>query len=85
MTELDIEFDTLKRHIRKDIVLDTGGNLLLGIGLYCWVGHPAWVLAWMRSEAFIVLSTGTGIFNLFHLPGRLRRFRRWQELREGGR
>lgn len=75
------EADTLRLQIRRDIVLDTLGNTLLGLGLYAWFGHGSWVPAWMRSEAFVVCAVATGLLNLIHFPRRLARLRRWQELR----
>ena len=79
-----IEMNLLRPQIRRDILVDTVGNLLLGLGLYAWFGRGNWLPQLLRTETFVVLSISTGLLGLAHLPARLRRMRRWNELRDSG-
>jgi len=78
------EINMLRPQIRRDILVDVTSNLLLGTGLYAWFSRANWLPHILRSETFIVLSISTGLLGLAHLPARLRRMRRWQELRDSG-
>jgi hypothetical protein len=76
------EAEALRPLIRRDIVIDIVGNTLLGAGLYAWFGRSHWLPHLFRTETFIVLCVSTGLLNLIHLPARVRRMRRWQEIRD---
>lgn len=75
-------FLQLQRHVYRDMVLDTLGNTLLGLGVYAWFYDAAWIHPLLETPAFIVLATATGILNLFQIPARLRRLRLWLALRQ---
>jgi hypothetical protein len=76
------EAAALRPQIRRDVLIDIVGNILLGAGLYGWFGKSHWLPHVFRTETFVVLCVSTGLLNLFHLPARLRRMRRWQEIRD---
>jgi len=78
------EVNILRPQIRRDVFIDIIGNLLLASGLYAWFGRASWVPHIFRTEVFVVLSISTGLLSLANLPARLRRMRRWQELRDKG-
>lgn len=77
------EYRELQRQVRRDIILDTLGNTLLGLGLYAWFSDATWLHPLLETPAFIIGATATGIMNLVHLPARVRRLRRWQQIRQG--
>ena len=76
------EVEALRPQIRRDILIDILGNTLLGAGLYAWFGKSQWLPHLFRTELFIVFCVSTGLLNLVHLPARVRRMRRWQEIRD---
>lgn len=78
------EVNLLRPQIRRDIVIDVTGNLLLASGLYAWFSRASWLPHVFRTEVFIVLSISTGLLSLANLPARVRRMRRWQQLRDSG-
>lgn len=69
-----------RQQIRRDMLLDTLGNIALGLGLWGWLGtEPG--NGWLAEPALFIPLTATGILNLLHLPARLRRLREWQRQR----
>jgi hypothetical protein len=79
MTEKRPATSDLRRRIRRDLLLDTLGNVALGLGLWGWLGHGD--PAWLQQPAVFIALTATGVLNLLHLPARLRRLREWQRRR----
>lgn len=80
----DEEFRALSHLVYRDLILDTCGNLCLGLGLYLVFSHhaastyPAWLLS---AEAKAVL-VATGILNLRFIGMRFRRLQAWQIARQ---
>lgn len=81
------ELKALRRQIRKDMIIDLVGNLLLAVGIWGWFhsqnnaapwSWEDWRSAVQHPYVFIPL-TATGVLNLVHLPARLRRMRDWQQ------
>lgn len=79
----DPEYRALTRRITLDMILDTAGNLMLGIGLYLAFSEAArnWP-AWMQEPAVKAALIATGVLNLRLLPARFRRLRTWREARD---
>lgn len=78
----DAEYRALTRQLLADLVLDTGGNIALALGLYLTFTRPETHLpAWLHSPAALALLLATGLINLRLIPVRLRRLQRWQSER----
>ena len=79
----DAEFNALSRLVYRDLILDTLGNLCLGLGLYLVFSdqaatYPVWLLT---AEAKAILIA-TGIINLRFIVIRFRRLQTWQIARQ---
>lgn len=79
----DEQYHALSRLVYRDLVLDTLGNLCLGLGLYLVFSdqaatYPAWLLT---AEAKAILIA-TGIINLRFIMTRFRRLQAWQVARQ---
>ena len=79
----DEQYHALSRLVYRDLVLDTLGNLCLGLGLYLvfrdqTATYPAWLLT---AEAKAILIA-TGIINLRFIMTRFRRLQAWQVARQ---
>lgn len=75
----DPEYRALTRRLLIDLVLDTGGNLALGLGLYLVFSRPEPHLpVWLQSPEVLAILLATGLINLRLIPARLRRLRLWQ-------
>jgi len=68
----------LSPQLRRDMVLDTVGNLALALGLWGWLAWRDGGSGGLALPAVFIALTATGILNLLHLPGRLRRLRDWR-------
>ncbi|MDO8330774.1 MAG: hypothetical protein Q7T36_09930 [Fluviicoccus sp.] len=84
MTPLtDAEFQLLTRQVYRDLLVDTTGNLLLGLGLWlAFSRHAQDMPLWMQSPELKAALIATGILNLRFLMARLRRLRLWQSERQ---
>ena len=79
----DAEFQLLTRQVYRDLLVDTTGNLLLGLGLWlAFSRHAHGMPLWMQSPEFKAVLIATGILNLRFLMARLRRLRLWQSERQ---
>ncbi len=79
----DEQFQALSRLVYRDLILDTLGNLCLGLGLYLVFSdqaatYPVWLLT---AEAKAILIA-TGIINLRFIVIRFRRLQTWQIARQ---
>ena len=79
----DEQYHALSRLVYRDLILDTLGNLCLGLGLYLVFSdqaatYPAWLLT---AEAKAILIA-TGIINLRFIVIRFRRLQTWQIARQ---
>lgn len=68
----------LSPQIRRDMVLDTVGNLALAIGLWGWMEWRDGASDGLATPALFLSLCATGLLNLLHLPARLRRLRDWR-------
>ncbi|MCD6061784.1 MAG: hypothetical protein K0S16_2095 [Moraxellaceae bacterium] len=68
----------LPRELKRDILLDTLGNIALALGLWGWLGDDHGWNAVLRNPQVFIPLTATGVLNLLHLPARLRRLRDWR-------
>lgn len=68
----------LTPQIRRDMVLDTVGNLALAVGLWGWLEWRDGVSGGLATPALFIALGATGLLNLLHLPARLRRLRDWR-------
>ena len=80
----DTEYRALSRKITLDIIIDTLGNLFLGLGLYLTFStHPnSGIPAWMTTPEAKALLLATGIINMRFMIARFTRLRLWQEERQ---
>lgn len=79
----DEQYHALSRLVYRDLILDTLGNLCLGLGLYLVFSdqaatYPAWLLT---AEAKAILIA-TGIINLRFIVIRFKRLQTWQIARQ---
>ncbi len=79
----DEQYHALSRLVYRDLILDTLGNLCLGLGLYLVFSdqaatYPVWLLT---AEAKAILIA-TGIINLRFIVIRFRRLQTWQIARQ---
>lgn len=79
----DEQYHALSRLVYRDLILDTLGNLGLGLGLYLVFSdqaatYPAWLLT---AEAKAILIA-TGIINLRFIVIRFKRLQTWQIARQ---
>ncbi|PTQ90406.1 hypothetical protein [Agitococcus lubricus] len=77
------EFQQLSRLVYRDLIMDTLGNLALGLGLYLVFSQGAtnWPI-WLQTPYAKALLIGTGIINLRFFFVRLRRLQAWQQARQ---
>jgi hypothetical protein len=75
---LQPDHDTLRKQIRKDMLVDLAGNLALALGLWGWFSEHGAVENVLHQPFVFIPLTATGILNLVHLPARLKRLREWQ-------
>jgi hypothetical protein len=68
----------LTPQLRRDMVLDTVGNLALALGLWGWLEWRQGASDGLALPAVFIALTATGLLNLLHLPARLRRLREWR-------
>lgn len=69
----------LTPQLRRDITLDTLGQISFFTGLYGWLHAHAGGGGLLAQPAVFLPLTATGILNLLHLRRRVRRLRAWQE------
>jgi hypothetical protein len=79
----DEQYHALSRLVYRDLILDTLGNLCLGLGLYLVFSdqaatYPVWLLT---AEAKAILIA-TGIINLRFIVIRFKRLQTWQIARQ---
>lgn len=65
--------------VRRDMVLDTLGNVALILGLWGGFGDAGRLHPLLEEPFVIVALCATGLLNLLHLPARLRRLRAWRQ------
>lgn len=75
----DEQFKALSHLVYRDLILDTLGNLSLGLGLYLVFSKdvadwPTWLLSPEAKAIFIA----TGLINLRFIAIRFRRLQAWQ-------
>lgn len=79
----DEQFQALSRLVYRDLILDTLGNLCLGLGLYLvFSDHAATYPTWLLSAEAKALLIATGIINLRFIVIRFRRLQTWQIARQ---
>lgn len=79
----DEQYHALSRLVYRDLILDTLGNLCLGLGLYLVFSdqaatYPAWLLT-AEAKAMLI---ATGIINLRFIVIRFKRLQTWQIARQ---
>lgn len=79
----DEQYHALSRLVYRDLILDTLGNLCLGLGLYLVfsddaASYPAWLL---NAEVKAILIA-TGLINLRFIVSRFKRLQAWQIARQ---
>lgn len=79
----DEQFKALSHLVYRDLILDTLGNLSLGLGLYLVFSKdvadwPTWLLSPEAKAIFIA----TGLINLRFIAIRFRRLQAWQMARQ---
>lgn len=77
----DEQFQHLTRLIYRDLVIDTLGNLALGLGLYLVFSNPGQWPLWLLSPYAKAALIATGIINLRFFFVRLERLQAWQAAR----
>jgi hypothetical protein len=79
----DDEYRTLSRLVYRDLILDTCGNLCLGLGLYLVFSNDAASYpAWLLSPTAKALLIATGLVNLRFIVTRFKRLQAWQIARQ---
>jgi len=79
----DQQYQQLTHLIYRDLVVDTFGNLALGLGLYLVFNnaHSDWPL-WLQTPYAKAMLIATGLVNLRFFFSRFRRLQQWQAERQ---
>ena len=79
----DEQFKALSHLVYRDLILDTLGNLSLGLGLYLVFSKEAahWP-TWLLSPEAKAIFIATGLINLRFIAIRFRRLQAWQMARQ---
>jgi len=79
----DEQFKALSLLVYRDLILDTLGNLSLGLGFYLLFSKEAasWP-TWILSPEVKAILIATGIINLRFIVTRFRRLQAWQIARQ---
>lgn len=81
-TLTDEQYQRLTRVVYRDLIIDTLGNLALGLGLYLAFSSPASWPAWLLSPYAKAVLIATGIINLRYFFIRIQRLQIWQAARQ---